>query len=357
MLEDEEGFLYPKVDESLCISCDLCLKVCPVQHPVTESRKPLKTLAALSKDEAMRVVSSSGGVFSLLATSVLTDGGRTWGAAFDINWKVVHKFVDKKEKLSLFRGAKYLQSDVSHSFREVEHCLKEGRKVLFSGTPCQVAGLRNYLRKEYKNLYTVDLVCHGVPSFKVFKAFLNENFGDRTLADISFRDKTTGWKSYNLCIKYWDDGVLKEKKILRGDNVYMQGFISNLYLRPSCYKCPVKCGKSGSDITLGDFWGIEKEAPEMDDAKGTSLILLNTQKGEELFSLISSSTNYKELSYESAYRENESLEKSSQYNSWRSIFFEDLEDKPFSDLVHSFDAPSLMLRIRRKIADIKRRNG
>lgn len=346
---DNEGFLYPKVDSKRCISCDLCVKICPIHSPVITKRKPIRTFAAISNDSSVRFVSSSGGIFSLLSNVILVNGGEVWGASFNEKWQVIHKCVKDKKQLNIFRGAKYLQSDMRNSFREIEYSLKNGRTVLFSGTPCQVAGLRKFLHKEYNNLYTVDLVCHGVPSFKVFNAFLKEEFGEKQIVDISFRNKTTGWKSYNLCISYLDDGIIKERRYLRGNNVYMDGFISNLYLRPSCYQCPSKSGISGSDITLGDFWGIEKTAPEMDDGKGTSLVLLNTLKGGEIFDKIKNFVISKELPYEVAYQGNVSLEISPDMNPWRSIFFKDIEYKAFSILVRSFDKPSLQLRLRRKI--------
>jgi len=349
---DSEGFFYPQVDTQHCVSCDLCVKTCPVHSPVIIKQKPLKTLAAISNDNLVRFKSSSGGIFSLLSNVIIENGGEVWGASFDAEWRVIHRCVEDKEKLNLFRGAKYLQSDMKHSFRKIECSLKCGKMVLFSGTPCQVAGLKKFLHKEYNNLYTVDLVCHGVPPFKVFNAFLEEEFGEKRIIDISFRDKTTGWKSYNLCIKYLDDGVIKEKRYLRENNLYMNGFISNLYLRPSCYQCPSKCGVSGSDITLGDFWGIEEKTPEMDDGKGTSLVLLNSFKGEDFFAMIKQYVICKEFPYEVGFQKNTSLEISSQKNPWREIFFEDIGHKTFSMLVTSFDRPSLQLRLRRKIYNI-----
>ena len=354
---DNEGFLYPEVDIQRCISCDLCEKTCPIYFPAMIKRKPLKTLAAISNNNLVRFNSSSGGIFSLLSDVIVENGGEIWGASFDAEWRVVHQRVQDKNKLEIFRGAKYLQSDVQHSFSEIEYSLKKGKSVLFSGTPCQVAGLKKFLRKEYNNLCTVDLVCHGVPSFKVFNTFLREKFREKQIVDISFRDKTTGWKSYNLCVKYLENGVVKEERYLRENNVYMNGFISNLYLRPSCYQCPSKCGVSGSDITLGDFWGIEKAAPEMDDGKGTSLVLLNTFKGEGIFNMIKPFVFCKELPYDIAVQGNVSLETSSRMNPWRKIFFKDIEYKAFSILVRSFDNPSLLLRLRRKIYDVIEKYG
>lgn len=351
LTQDEEGFAYPSVNLDACIHCDLCEKVCPVLHPGSSST-PSQTLAVVSNDDEIRYSSSSGGVFSLLAQAILSKGGMVWGAVFDDSWRVIHQGTDQLEELWKFRGAKYVQSCLGDSFRRIRQILKEGHPVLFSGTPCQVAGLRGFLQKDYPNLYTVDLICHGVPSSKVFHRFLIEQVENHAIMDINFRHKSTGWRTYNLSLKYEDKGVVCEKRILRKDNVFMEGFISNLYLRPSCYHCPAKCNSSGSDVTLGDFWGIERYAPELDDQKGISVVLLHTAKGRALFEEIGTKIRLKEMTYAQALTGNASLEESSTLNPWRTIFFQDMESQPFSKLVRSFDAPSLDLRIRRKLLNL-----
>ena len=173
MHEDEEGFLYPRVDKTICIECGLCEKVCPVINQ-NEPRKPLKVYAAYNKDEKIRRESSSGGVFTAIAEQVIDEGGIVFGACFDENWEVKHDYTETKEGLKAFRGSKYVQSRIKDNYQKAEHYLKEGRKVLFSGTPCQIAGLKKYLCKEYENLLTVDFICHGVPSPKVWRMYLNE---------------------------------------------------------------------------------------------------------------------------------------------------------------------------------------
>ena len=173
MQEDEEGFLYPVVDTSLCIDCNLCQKVCPELHPMN-TRTPLHVYAAKHKDEQIRLASSSGGIFTLLAEKVIDEGGVVFGARFNASWEVVHDYTETKEGLTAFRGSKYVQSWLGNCFSKVRSFLSEGRKVMFTGTPCQVAGLKQYLRKEYDNLLTVDVVCHGVPSPKVWRMYLDE---------------------------------------------------------------------------------------------------------------------------------------------------------------------------------------
>lgn len=296
MSADREGFLYPIVDSSKCIDCGLCEKVCPVLHPVTKEAAPL-VYAAINNDEAVRMQSSSGGIFTLIAEYVLERGGVVFGACFDSDWNVIHDYTETKEGLARFRGSKYVQSNVGNSFNQVKTFLDSGRVVLFSGTPCQVAGLKNYLRKPYSNLLTVDLVCHGVPSPEIWRKYLQEtirkaygiknnkaavNPGDY-ISDISFRAKDKGWKKYNVKIIFRDGKV---EMMPFFENPYMNVFLSDLSLRPSCYACPAKLNNVQSDITLADFWGVNKINPEIDDDKGCGLILIHSkEKFDFLFSI------------------------------------------------------------------------
>ena len=284
MSADREGFLYPVVDFVKCIDCGLCEQVCPVLRPVKNETEPL-VYAAVNNDESVRLQSSSGGIFTLLAESVLDRGGIVFGACFDQNWNVVHDYTETKEGLAKFRGSKYVQSHVGNCFIQVKTFLDSGREVLFSGTPCQVAGLKNYLRKPYSNLFTVDLVCHGVPSPEVWKKYLQEtvsraygikkkkvvNFGDY-ISDISFRAKDKGWKNFTVKIIF-RNGKIEMMPFF--ENPYMKAFLSNLSLRPSCYACPVKLHHVQSDISLADFWGVNEINPELDDDKGCGLVLIN----------------------------------------------------------------------------------
>ena len=298
MQEDGEGFLYPRVDHSLCIDCGLCEKVCSVLHQDTPS-EPLTVYAAKNPDDEVRRASSSGGIFTLLAESVLAENGGVFGALFDKDWNVVHDYTESKKGLGAFRGSKYVQSRTGETFNQAERFLKAGRKVLFSGTPCQIMGLKRYLRKEYDNLLTVDFVCHGVPSPLVWRKYIEETlvrqdekiqfrptlnhlFSDEMplIEGISFRDKCLGWKKYSFALTLSKVTTAGEKNTVSlssifYDNAYMQAFLANLTLRPSCHACPAKCGRSGSDVTLGDFWGIEKIAPELDDDRGCSLLIIN----------------------------------------------------------------------------------
>lgn len=320
MREDDEDFLYPVVDLQLCIECGLCEKVCPVINQ-DEERRPLSFQAAKNPDEEVRLKSSSGGIFSMLAEAVIRNGGVIFGARFNENWEVVHGYSETMEGIAAFRGSKYVQSRIGGCYREAEAFLKGGRKVLFSGTPCQIAGLRHYLRKDYPNLVTVDLICHGVPSPGVFRQYLNEEknrlarkrdgkntvsfrpipsvpereglsaYGETEIKAVSFRDKRKGWKKFSfvLVLSLQGDSRRRENSVSFSytqtlhENAFLRGFLRDLYLRPSCHACPAKAGKSGSDITIADFWGIENYHPEFDDDKGCGLVLLNTEKGAEIY--------------------------------------------------------------------------
>ena len=280
---DYEGFSYPKVDEALCIKCGLCEKVCPVLQQYDE-RVPMRTLAAINNNEEVRMTSSSGGVFTLLAEKVIDEGGVVFGVRFDEKWLAVFDTTETKEEIKAFQGSKYLQAKVGGCYTRCKQFLDEGRKVLFSGSQCQIAGLLHFLRKPYDNLLTVDFICHGVPSPLVWQRYLTEvvNIGNRAIRDIQFRNKIRGWKEYSFAVEYNEGRQSLVMSTPFSKDIYMQAFLNNLILRPSCYACPAKGGKSHSDITIADFWGIDCVNPSMDDDKGTSLILVNTEKGDKI---------------------------------------------------------------------------
>ena len=305
MQEDSEGFQYPFVDRESCIDCGLCERVCPVINQ-NEPQKPVVTLAAVNSDESVRLASSSGGIFTLLAERTIDNGGVVFGATFDENWDVKHIYIDSKSELPKLRGSKYVQSTIGNCYKEAKTHLSAGKEVLFSGTPCQIAGLKRFLRKDYHNLKTMDVVCHGTPSPLVWRMYLDEvssMYNIAQITDIQFRDKTEGWKNFSLLIKYKNkEGVEKTFRETLNENIFMRCFLSNLCLRPSCYACPARNGKSGSDITLADLWGAENICPGLDDDKGVSLVLLRNKE----FSL--PGFVKKEIEYSKAVMYNPSIE-------------------------------------------------
>lgn len=275
MHEDEEGFLYPLLDANTCINCGVCETVCPVLNQ-SQEHKPLECYAAKNPNEDVRAKSSSGGIFLALAYSIIQEGGVVFGARYDKEWEVIHTSARTFEEIDAFRGSKYVQSKIGSTFKEAELYLKEGRKVLFSGTPCQIAALYKYLRKRYDNLLTIDVVCHGVPSPKVWRDYV-ATLPLAGVKEIRMKDKSTGWRAYSFSLIDSNGNI--SLSVRAAANKYLMAFTRNLILRPSCFACPAKSGKSQSDITLADYWGIEKLFPSMDDNKGTSFVCANTVKG------------------------------------------------------------------------------
>ncbi len=291
--EDGEGFRYPRVDRDRCNECGLCDTICPVLNPKAKL-KPLGVYGVVNRDEAVRAESSSGGLFTLLAENVLADGGVVFGAVFDENWGVKHTYTESVEGLAAMRSSKYSQSRIGTIYRDVERFLKGGRKVLFSATPCHVSGLKSFLRRDYEGLLAVDFICHGVPSPKVWRGYLHDvvrrEVSDYTIEGLTFRDKRSGWRRYGVHI--WGEGIkggVKEPFSIYTPsykNVYMRGFLKDLYLRPSCHACPSRSLSSGSDLMIADFWGDKGDLPRFEDDRGLSMVVVNSKKGAEAYSSI-----------------------------------------------------------------------
>lgn len=298
--EDYEGFFFPVPDATRCIECGACEAVCPVnaiagkplKNCKTGETDPIDAYAAFGKDSTVRRQSSSGGVFSLLAKKCLEQNGVVYGAAFDEDWRVVHIGIESIEGLQSLCGSKYVQSDLSGKYLEIEQILLQERLVLFSGLPCHIAALRNYLDKEYDNLLCVDLFCHGVGSPGVFKQYLQETVGDISgISSISFRDKTTGWENYSMKICTRNGEYLKPYK----KDPYLWAFCCKVFLRESCYNCRLKGFPKKSDITLGDFWMVDRLYPEMNDHKGISIVLTHTPKGHQWLERIKDSLEIQKI--------------------------------------------------------------
>ncbi len=277
MQEDSEGFQSPTLDKELCVECGLCHTVCPVIAP--PKHKAQQTVwAAWAKDDKERRNSSSGGVSSVLARKILAEGGAVVGAVMD-NFRVHHDIIEDASELHRMQGAKYVQSDMEDCFVRAKAMLDAGRKVMFTGTPCQVAGFRNYLRKDYDNLLCVDLVCHGVPSPAVLRRYVEElKQTYYTAVSLTFRDKTKGWNPSHAIALYDDRGnvCFREPGPF---NVYLRGFLRNVFDRASCASCKFASVERTGDITLGDFWTIDQFDPSLSDKKGTSLCFLNSHRG------------------------------------------------------------------------------
>lgn len=291
-IKDDEGFVYPKIDFQKCIRCGLCYQVCPIKS-APESIEKSDAFVAMAKDEAVRASSSSGGIFAELAKPILEKNGVVYGAGFDENFTVVHQPAEDLAQLKQLQGSKYVQSDTTRIFSQVKKTLAQGRPVLFCGAPCQVAGLKNYLGKKDDNLTTVDFICHGVPSPAVWQRYLEEHdLKGGKLQSVCFRDKTNGWENYGLKLEFSNG---ESHWGAQETDPYLKMFYHNLSLRPSCFDCQFKGNRRCADLTLADAWGIQQFAPDMNDGRGTSLVLAHTEKGKTLLKSIEEAVLYKQL--------------------------------------------------------------
>jgi len=350
MKNDSEGFWYPLVDYDKCIRCGSCIKACPIINKSIIQNEP-KAYACINKNKEIRLESSSGGMFTLIAEHVINNGGVVFGAVFDENFAVIHQYIESKEELGALRGSKYVQSKIGDTYKQAKQFLKQGRQVLFTGTPCQISGLKSYLQKEYGNLMCIDIICHGVPSPKAWKNYVRfrENRAGSQSQRIAFRLKNEGWKQYSVSFLYKNNTEYQEK--LHKD-LYMKAFLNDACLRPSCYACEFKTLHRESDITLADFWGIQNMLPEMDDDKGTSLVFVNSTIGELLLEKIKDKILYKEVDINQAVAYNSAAIKSAKYNPKRDDFFNELDKVSFDILVRRHCSDRLSIKIKRKVIEI-----
>lgn len=337
MSPDAEGFTYPVVDTAKCVNCGLCVQVCPLLHKPQPSAI-LAVIGCKNTDESVRFTSSSGGFFSLAAANIIARHGTVFGAAFDERWQVRHIGVSSNEALISLRGSKYVQSDIAATYKEAETLLKAGQPVLFSGTPCQIGGLKGYLGRDYKQLYTIDVVCHGVPSPKVYQKRLDEvvALANEPIAKVNFRDKTTGWKRFNIIFQTASHTFATHKR--RGP--YMRLFLGNLSTRPSCADCAFNNKRSQADLTIADYWGVNKHFPLFDDDKGVTLVLINNQQGQTLFDACRSQLECQVTDFEHAAEYNAAVAKKMIPHPGRQQFFQQLDHQSLASLANEFLGPA-----------------
>ena len=309
MKPNEKGFLYPVIDEHKCIDCDVCENICPanVTEDVNENQIDKKVFAAWIKDKNIRKESSSGGIFSAIADYVLNKGGVVFGARWTDDLSVVLDYCTDREGLRKFRGSKYVQGRIEDNYKKAKEFLDNRKIVLFSGTPCQIAGLKSYLRKDYSNLITIDLICHGVPSPMVFRDYIQymEKQHNDKVTSVSFRYKKPAWSSCSVYIKF--EHV---KSYINSTQIdpYFIGFDGNFYLRDSCLQCKYANLNRMGDITIADFWGYRASNWKMRDFyKGCSVIILNTQKGSDVFDNVSNNMIFEKKTIDDAIRGNTGL--------------------------------------------------
>ncbi len=350
MIKDEEGFLYPHVDEQVCVQCGRCKKVCPlITKDPSNDYAQAKAYAAYSKDAAIRESSSSGGVFSELATQVIQQGGVVIGAAFNKDFSVSHMCAQTPEDVLALRGSKYVQSEIGNAYVTAKEHLNRGQMVLFTGTPCQIAGLYRFLGGDHEHLITQDIVCHGVPSPSLWQSYLSrrkeENGSDR-IARVQFRDKATGWRQYSLSITFENETRYSSPA---AQDRMMKAFLKNLCLRPSCYECAFKQLIKCSDITLADFWGAEHIVPDMDDNKGISLVMLNSPKGEAFFMNLRPRVVMREVERTDAVRYNLSAVRAASLPKERDAFMKLALRKGFQAVANKYLKTSFFKKMRNKI--------
>lgn len=349
MLEDEEGFIYPQVDKEKCINCGLCERVCQYKNNVSELKKhkEAEVYSCVIKDKEKLKNSSTCAVFYYLAKSIIDNKGVVYGATYDENMNVIHSRVEELKELEKLRGSKYVQSKIGNMYQSVKKDLDNNRKVLFSGTPCQIGGLYKFLGHDDEKLLTVDIICFGVPSPKIYRDYINitEKKYNSKILDINFRDRTKGWQNSSTKIKFADDAIKYLKP--SNDNEWYRIFISHITTRESCNNCLYTSTDRKADITIGDFWGIENIDKDLDTTYGVSKILVNTEKGSKLFSTILPLYDVKKRKMKDAIRPN--LVRPPKKNKNRDEFFQTYNAQGFIKAYNKFVKEKFLNRVKIKI--------
>lgn len=348
MVEDECGFKYPVIDQYKCINCGLCKKTCPILEIQSNDKKIQKVYAAWSKDKDNRFISTSGGMFTELAKEIIKQHGYVVGAAYNEQNMVEHRIVNDLQHLEELRQSKYLQSDTLDIYKDTKKLLDANELVAFCGAPCQIAGLYKYLKKDYSNLLTIEFICRGMNSPKAYRFWLKEieNKENKKITKVWFKYKENGWKKSPKCTRVdFNDGT--HKIYNGGENKFMSGYLnSNLYIRPSCGNCQFKDAQRQADIILADFWGITSN---LDDDKGTSLVMINSDNGDNYFEKIKNNIYYEERNLEEIYEGNVCFKSSVNINSKSEEFLKKIDDNNFSQMVDKYGKKSFFAKCVGKI--------
>lgn len=359
MPNDKEGFFYPVVDKDICIDCGLCEKVCPILNKrngdVDRFEKPL-VYAAYNTNQEARLDSTSGGLFSALADKMFDQLGYVGGAIYNEDHTVSHIITNNRDRLPEIRSSKYLQSFTNTLFPDIKNLLKSGEKILVCATPCQITGLYAYLNHDYENLITCDFICRGVNSPKVFIKYMDmlEKQYNSKADKIKFKNKTYGWHRFSMKVNF-ENGKSYCKD--RYHDLFFVGYLqSGNFARPSCYSCQFKGFPQKSDITLADFWGIEKIDPSMDQDCGTSLVMVNSVKGKAFYESLGTNIVSKQFTMEQASQANPAMNtsmKSAQNN--RRAFFDDLDKYSFGEVAKKhFQLPTVKNKFKATLKPMKR---
>lgn len=339
MKQNKDGFVYPRINNKICINCNLCETVCPIINQY-QIKNPIACYASKHKNLNIRLNSSSGGICYAFSEWTIYKDGIVFGASMDKELICKHTKAKSKKEITKFFGSKYIQSEIGDTYFQVKDYLEKNKVVLFIGTPCQISGLKHFLGKEYNNLYCIDFICHGVGNPAVLKSYINEikkKYGN--IQSLKFRNKKKNWK---LCLNMIID-TKQGKKIIQNDK-FLIGFQNNLYLRDCCYNCQFNQFRSGSDITVGDGWGIEVLYPKFDDSKGISTIMIKTEKGKELLNNIKTNIDIIPISLNHIIKFNPTVINSSKRNKKSKIFLEQFEHGiTFKILSKKYIRPSISM--------------
>lgn len=330
IVKDVEGFYVPQIEMSECIGCEVCEKTCPQMNPVL-LHKNIGAYAARMKNDEVLKLSTSGGIFAAAAIHILNEGGVVFGVEMTAEGVIRHTYIDSVEQLPILQGSKYVQSIIGDSYVKAKEFLVAGRSVLFSGTPCQIAGLRNYLQKTYDNLYTMDVICHGVPSqdfYLAYREWLEKKHGQK-IKNWNFRDKSAeGW---NIVDKvYYEHKTVTQREMM---DPFTRAFLDGYTYRESCYQCLYARGERIGDLTGGDYWGIKRHHPEFFSEKGISLLLVNTEQGKKLFDKISENLLFIPSKLEWMQEINGNLKRPTIRSTKRDIIYTNLHNKSMSQFV------------------------
>jgi coenzyme F420-reducing hydrogenase beta subunit len=362
MIGDSTGFLYPEIDTKKCINCHICENICPLPKNIKRNGENIdvafdynyppppnihttiqEVFAVINNNEIIRKDSTSGGIFSLFAEKIIGQKGIVFGAQFDKDFSVIHSYTDNLEGIGKYRGSKYVQSRTGETYKECKRFLDDGRVVIFSGTPCQISGLKAYLQKEYSNLFCIDIICHSVPSPKVWKKYIEyrETVSGSKIEKIAFRYKKPSWKSSSIVFQFQNNTEYRKNK----NDPFLRIFYSGICTRLSCYQCNYRTLNRESDITMADFWGVERVCPEMFDNKGTSLVLIHSSKGKLLFDSVKSECKITTIPIKLAIEYNPAISSNViKKHKKRDLFFQNLEKFSLNILLNKYLNSSILAR-------------